>query len=84
MLDKLGFLATGLGFTSIAASIAAWYVEKGDDKEQNAHAERYGIFIGLWPPAFFTLALILFKLQERGHERDVKRLLKKMENMINK
>lgn len=84
MLDKLGFLATGLGFTSIAASIAAWYVEKGDDKEQNAHAERYGIFIGLWPPVFFTLALILFKLQERGHERDVKRLLKKMENMINK
>ncbi len=84
MLDKLGFLATGLGFTSIAASVAAWYVEKGEDKEQNAHAERYGIFIGLWPPAFFALAVILFKLQERGHDRDVKRLLKKLDDTIKK
>ena len=49
MLDKLAYISTGLGITSIAASIATWYAEKGEDVEENAHAERSGIFIGLWP-----------------------------------
>lgn len=82
MLDKLGYLAAGLGISSIAASIASWYAEKGDDAVENAHAERTGIFVGLWPQTFFALALILFKLKEMGHERDVKRLLKKLESRL--
>jgi len=82
MLDKLGYLAAGLGFTSIAASIAAWYTEKGSDPEENAHAERSGIFIGLWPQTFFALAMILFKLKEMGHEKDVQRLLKSLEEKL--
>jgi hypothetical protein len=81
MLDKLGYLAAGLGFTSIAASIAAWYTEKGSDMDENAHAERTGIFIGLWPQTFFALAMILFKLKEMGHDKDVERLLKKLEEV---
>jgi hypothetical protein len=83
MLDKLGYIAAGLGFTSIAASVAAWYTEKGPDAEENAHAERSGIFIGLWPQTFFALALILFKLKEMGHDKDVERLMKKLNNKIN-
>lgn len=39
---------------SIAASIATWRGAKrtGDV----AHAERFGIFVGLWAPTFFALA----------------------------
>lgn len=82
MLDKLGYLTAGLGFTSIAASVAAWYTEKGDDKDENAHAERTGIFIGLWPQTFFALSVIFFKLREMGHERDVQRLMNRLENKV--
>ncbi len=82
MLDKLGYIAAGLGITSIAASVAAWYTEKGSDADENAHAERTGIFIGLWPQSFFALAMILFKLKEMGHEKDAQRLYKKLENKI--
>jgi len=83
MLDKLGYLVAGLGFTSIAASIAAWYTEKTDDEDENAHAERTGIFIGLWPQTFFALAIILFKLKEMGHDKDAERIYKRMEAKIN-
>lgn len=82
MLDKLGYIAAGLGITSIAASVAAWYTEKGSDADENAHAERTGIFIGLWPQSFFALAMILFKLKEMGHEKDAQRLYKKLESKI--
>lgn len=41
------------GFISIAASIAIWFLSKNPD---NAHAERFGIFVGLWAPTFFTLS----------------------------
>lgn len=82
MLDKLGYIAAGLGFTSIAASIAAWYTEKSEDEIENAHAERSGIFIGLWPQTFFALAMILFKLKEMGHEKDAERILKRMEKKV--
>lgn len=84
MLEKLGYLTAGLGFTSIAASIATWYTEKGDDAEENAHAERSGIFIGLWPQTFFALSMILFKLKEMGHEKDAERLVKKLEKSVAK
>lgn len=43
-----------LGFASIAASIAIWIVAKEPDP---AHGERFGIFVGLWAPTFFTLAM---------------------------
>lgn len=41
------------GFLSIAASIAIWSFMKGEDP---AHAERFGIFVGLWAPTFFILS----------------------------
>ena len=43
-----------LGFASIFGSIATWRTaaSSGD----SAHAERFGIFVGLWAPTFFALA----------------------------
>ena len=43
-----------LGLASIAASIGTWRAAKGSG--DSAHAERFGIFIGLWAPTFFVLA----------------------------
>ena len=43
-----------LGFASIFASIATWRMAKGSGDV--AHAERFGIFVGLWAPTFFALA----------------------------
>ena len=41
-----------LGFASVGASIVVWNARKGDD---HAHAERFGIFVGLWAPTFFAI-----------------------------
>lgn len=46
-------LCTVLGFLSVAASIAIWAFYQTDDR---AHAERFGIFVGLWAPTFFAIA----------------------------
>ena len=43
-----------LGFASVLGSIATWRTAKGSG--DSAHAERFGIFIGLWAPTFFALA----------------------------
>lgn len=40
------------GFLSIAASIAIWNSKKEKD---GPHAERFGIFVGLWAPTFFAI-----------------------------
>jgi hypothetical protein len=54
MLRTTGDVCFLAGFASIAASIAVWAVKKGDASD--AHAERFGIFIGLWAPTFFILS----------------------------
>ncbi len=51
--EKLSMLLFVLGFASIIASIAFWYVAKEPDL---AHGERFGIFVGLWAPTFFILS----------------------------
>jgi hypothetical protein len=38
---------------SILGSIAVWAIRTGKDQ---AHAERFGIFIGLWAPTFMIIA----------------------------
>jgi len=43
-----------LGMASIGGSIAIWNLRRlSGDK---AHAERFGIFVGLWAPTFFVMA----------------------------
>jgi len=54
-----------LGFVSIFASIGIWFVKRGAAAEAKANAERFGIFVGLWVPAFFALA-IYFRMLATG------------------
>ena len=55
-LKLLSFLCLVLGFSSIVASIAIWYLTGGKTHESIAHAERFGIFVGLWAPTFMILS----------------------------
>jgi hypothetical protein len=54
----LSTMCVVLGFASIIASIAIWFFYKSDDR---AHAERFGIFVGLWAPTFLILSDRLLK-----------------------
>ena len=53
------------GFISIAASILTWARAKSTGNE--AHAERFGIFVGLWAPTFMALgnALAEARIQQQ-------------------
>lgn len=45
-----------LAFASIGVSIATWAAAKSKgDADTGAHAERFGVFIGLWAPTFVGL-----------------------------
>lgn len=55
-LKPLSTLCFFLGFASIIGSIAIWFLAGGDVPEAKAHAERFGIFVGLWAPTFFALS----------------------------
>jgi hypothetical protein len=58
--SALSTVCFGFGFASIAASIGTWAAARGNDTaEEKAHAERFGIFVGLWAPTFFILADLL-------------------------
>jgi len=55
LMKKFGVsqdLMYALGLASVGASIAVWNAKKGTD---DAHAERFGIFVGLWAPTFFAI-----------------------------
>jgi len=57
LLKMLSDLCFVLGFVSIAAALVLWAVSGGQwAPEEIAHAERFGIFIGLWAPTFFILS----------------------------
>jgi hypothetical protein len=44
------------GILSILLSIGIWWFLLGDDPVQAAHAERFGIFVGLWAPTLLILS----------------------------
>ena len=52
-LSTICFLA---GVCSIVLSIAIWWLLNSDDPEKKAHAERFGIFIGLWAPTLLIFS----------------------------
>jgi hypothetical protein len=64
LISKLCFV---LGFASIIGSIAIWYTTGVINPEAQAHAERFGIFVGLWAPTFFILSNRL-KIQADNHQ----------------
>jgi hypothetical protein len=55
-LKQLSQLCFFLGFASIIGSIAIWFMAGGTTADTLAHAERFGIFVGLWAPTFFILS----------------------------
>ena len=60
-LKQLSSISLVAGLVSIVASIATWVSKKGEDR---AHAERFGIFIGLWVPSLLILSNRLARLAE--------------------
>lgn len=44
------------GILSIVLSIWIWWFLNGESPEEQAHAERFGIFIGLWAPTLLILS----------------------------
>jgi hypothetical protein len=60
-LKLLSLASLAAGLFSIAASIATWLSTKNHDR---AHAERFGIFIGLWVPSFLILSNRLARLAQ--------------------
>lgn len=59
---KLALICLVAGFLSIFASIGIWFFYQASEA---AHAERFGIFVGLWAPTFIGLACYL---KMRGNE----------------
>jgi hypothetical protein len=55
-LKTVSLVSLVLGFTSIIASIAIWYLTGGKTPDLQAHGERFGIFVGLWAPTFMILS----------------------------
>ena len=64
-LKNVSNLCFILGFASIIGSIAVWFLTGGTEVEGRAHAERFGIFIGLWAPTFFILSNRFDRYSER-------------------
>ena len=60
-LKTLSGISLAAGLLSIVASIATWVSRKDEDR---AHAERFGIFIGLWVPSLLILSNRLSRLAE--------------------
>ena len=44
------------GIFSILLSIFIWWYLGSDNVEEQAHAERFGIFVGLWAPTLLILS----------------------------
>ena len=63
LLSKLCF---GFGFASIIGSIAIWFLSGGQTADTQGHAERFGIFVGLWAPTFFILSNCFDHFSERS------------------
>jgi hypothetical protein len=64
--DSLSLACVALGGASIVASIATWASARGDTPEETAHAERFGIFVGLWAPTFLILGDYVRRSARRG------------------
>jgi len=63
-------LLHGLGLASIGGAISLWGRSAGNsDRDARARAERFAIFVGLWPPTFFLLGKVLQDLEKTPEEQ---------------
>ena len=58
-MNTLSIITFILSLISVVGSISIWYMKKGTSPEDKAHAERFGIFVGLWAPTFLGIAIFL-------------------------
>ena len=58
------WICFALSLLSIIGSIIIWNIKKGESSEQKAHAERFGIFVGLWAPTFLGIAIYLILVSQ--------------------
>lgn len=65
-LKQISNLCFIMGFGSILGSIAIWFFTGGTTPEHKGHAERFGIFVGLWAPTFFILSNRCDRYAEKG------------------
>jgi hypothetical protein len=71
-LRLLSDLCFVFGFLSILGSIFIWYITRGDmSAEALAHAERFGIFVGLWAPTFFILSSRFDRYEEQAENEEL-------------
>ncbi|MDB6173864.1 MAG: hypothetical protein JWL59_3175 [Chthoniobacteraceae bacterium] len=67
-LKHLSNICFVLGFASILGSIAIWFLLGGPNVDLQPHAERFGIFVGLWAPTFFILSNRFDRYAEKKHD----------------
>lgn len=65
-LKLLSSICFFLGFASILGSIGIWFLTGGTTDVSQAHAERFGIFVGLWAPTFLILSNRFDRYADRG------------------
>jgi hypothetical protein len=68
-LKLLSNICFVLGFISILGSIAIWFLAGGTTDDSKAHAERFGIFVGLWAPTFLILSNRFDRYSDRASRR---------------
>jgi hypothetical protein len=56
------------GIFSILLSIWIWWIHNGDGPEEQAHAERFGIFVGLWAPTLLILSNRFDRFADKAKE----------------
>ena len=61
---NVAWICFALSLLSIIGSIIIWNIKKGESPEQKAHAERFGIFVGLWAPTFLGIAIYLILVSQ--------------------
>ncbi|MCW2887337.1 MAG: hypothetical protein QOE54_6487 [Streptosporangiaceae bacterium] len=71
MIRKMGISSDVLyvmGFGSIAMSVASWTLSQRMEAAGTDRADRWGIFVGEWAPAFFALGTAM-RLEEQWGPR---------------
>lgn len=66
LYKRLSNLSFVMGFASILAAIAIWFLVGGSSPtaEERIHSELFSIFVGLWAPTFFILSIRLDRCGE--------------------
>lgn len=76
MLRKMGMSSEKLhamGIGSVGLSVAIWMLSRRFEAADLARADRWGIFVGLWAPAFFALGTAMRLEEEWGQPEKYER-----------